>query len=41
MHGARAWFPRHKQKGRRRKHVDMNQAAMFSRFRSLVFPIWL
>ena len=30
-----------KQKGCGCKHVDMSQAAMFSRFRSLVFPIWL
>ena len=32
-HGARAWFPCHKQKGRRRKHVDMSQAIVFNRFR--------
>ena len=41
MHGARVQFPKHKQKGHGRKHVDMSQAAMFSRFWSLVFPIWL
>ena len=41
MHRARALFPRHKQKGRGRKHVDIIQAAAVSRFRSLVFPIWI
>ena len=40
-HRARVRFPKHKQKGRGRKHVDISQAAIFSRFRSLVFPIWL
>ena len=30
MHGARARSPRRKQKGWRRKHVDISQAAMFS-----------
>ena len=40
-HGAMAWSPRHKQKGRRCKHVDMSQAAMFSIFRGLASPIWL
>ena len=37
MHGARIRSPRRKQKGRKHKHVDTTQAAMFSRFRSLVF----
>ena len=37
---ARAWSPRHKQKGREVKHVDSSQAAMFNRFRSLVNPFW-
>ena len=30
MHGARARSPKRKQKGWRRKHVDISQAAMFS-----------
>ena len=38
MHGARVQFPRCKQKGCRCKYVDMSQAAMFSRVRSLAFP---
>ena len=33
-HRARARSPRH-------KHVDMSQAAIFSRFRGLASPIWL
>ena len=41
MHGARAQSPRCKQKGRGCKHVDISQAAMFSSFRGLAFPIWL
>ena len=41
MHGATAWPPRRKQKGYKCKHVDMSQAAMFSRFRGQVSPIWL
>ena len=40
-HGARAWSPRHKQKGHGCKHIDMSQAAMFSRFRGPASPIWL
>ena len=40
-HGARAQSPRHKQKGRGCEHVDISQAAMFSRFRGLSSPIWL
>ena len=40
-HGARAWSPRHKQKGCRCKHVNMSQAAMFRRFRVLASPILL
>ena len=40
-HGARAWSPRCKQNGRGCKHVDINQVAMFSRFRDLASPIWL
>ena len=39
--GARARSPRRKQKGRRCKHVDISQAAMFSSFRGLASPIWL
>ena len=39
-HEARALFPRLKQKGRGCEHVDIIQAAVFSRFRSLAFPIW-
>ena len=39
--GARAWSSRHKQKGRGVKHVDLSQAAMFSRFRSLIYSSWL
>ena len=39
--GVRARFPRCKQKGHKRNHVDISQATMFSRFSSLVFPIWL
>ena len=41
MHRARAWSPKHKQKGRRRKHVDIGQMAMFSSFTGLASPIWL
>ena len=40
MHEARAWSPRHKQKGQGCKHVDIIQVAVFSRFRSLAFPLW-
>ena len=40
-HGTRAWSLKRKQKGRRRKHVDISQAAMFSSFRGLASPIWL
>ena len=41
MNGVRARFPRHEQKGRGGKRVNINQAAMFSRFRGLASPIWL
>ena len=41
MHGARARSPRCKQKGRGCEHVDISQAAMFSRFRGLASLIWL
>ena len=37
---ARAWSPRHKQKGHEVKHVDSSQAAVFNWFRSLVNPFW-
>ena len=40
-HGAKVRSPRHKQKGRWCKHVDISQAAMFSRFRGLASSIWL
>ena len=40
-HGARAWSPRHKQKGRECKHVNMSRTAMFSWFRGLASPIGL
>ena len=45
-HGARtygAWTrsPKLKQKGQRRKHIDISQATMFSSFRGLASPIWL
>ena len=40
-HGARAQSPKRKQKGRGCEHVDIRQAAMFSRFRGLASPIWL
>ena len=40
-HGARAWSPRRKQKGRGCEHVDISQAAMFSSFKGLASPIWL
>ena len=40
-HGAKARSPRHKQKGRGYKLVDISQAAMFSRLRGLASPIWL
>ena len=36
--GARAQSSRRKQKGHVCKHVDISQAAMFSRFRSSAFP---
>ena len=39
-HRARARSPRHKQKGQECEHVDISQAAMFSRFRGLASPIW-
>ena len=39
--GARARSPKRKQKGLGCKHVDISQAAMFSRFRGLASPIWL
>ena len=39
--GARAWSPKHKQKGRGCKLVDISQVAMFSSFRDLASPIWL
>ena len=38
-HGARARSPRRKQKGRGCEHVDISQAAAFSRFRGLASPI--
>ena len=41
MHGVRAGFPRHKQKGRGCEHADISQVAMFSSFRSLTSPICL
>ena len=41
MHGAKARSPKRKQKGRRHKHVDISQAAMFISFRGLTSPIWL
>ena len=37
MCGARAQFPRRKQRGRGYKHVDIIRAAVVSRFRSLAF----
>ena len=40
-HGAKARTSRRKQKGRGCKHVDISQAAMFSRFRGLASPICL
>ena len=40
-HGARAQSPRHKQKGQGCEHVDISEAAMFSRFKGLASPIWL
>ena len=40
-HRVRARSTRHKQKGRGCEHVDIRQAAMFSRFRGLASPIWL
>ena len=38
-HKTRARSPKRKQKGRRRKHVDISQAAIFSSFRGLASPI--
>ena len=40
-HGARARSPRHKQKGRGCKLVDISQATMFNSFRGLASLIWL
>ena len=40
-HGARARFPKRKQKRRGCEHVNISQAVVFSRFRVLAFPIWL
>ena len=40
-HGVRTLSPRCKHKGWWSKHVDISQAAMFSRFRGLASPIWL
>ena len=40
-HGARARFPMRKQKGQGCEHVDISEAAMFSRFKGLASPIWL
>ena len=40
MHWARARSPKRKQKGQGFQHVDISQAAVFSRFRSLASPIW-
>ena len=41
MLGAKAWSPKHKQKGCECKHVDMSQEAMFNRFKGIASPIWL
>ena len=38
MLGDRAQSPRRKQKGCKCEHVEISQAAMFSRFMSLAFP---
>ena len=40
-HGARERSPKCKQRGCGRKHVDLSQAAVASRFRGLASPIWL
>ena len=40
-HGARARSPRRKQKGQGCEHMDISQAAVFSRFKGLASPIWL
>ena len=40
MLGAKAQSPKHKQKGRGCKLVDISQVPMFNRFRSLAFPFW-
>ena len=40
-HGARARSPKRNQKGRGRECVDISQAVVFNRFRSLASPIWL
>ena len=40
-HGAKARSSRRKHKGQGCEHVDISQAAMFSRFRGLASPIWL
>ena len=37
-HEARAWFPKHRQKGRGNEHVDMGHAARFSKYRRMPFP---
>ena len=41
VHGAKVRSPRHKRKWWGCEHVDISQAAMFSRFGGLAFPIWL
>ena len=41
MYGARAWFPKHKQKGRGCEHVNIRPTVVFKTFRGLDFPIWL
>ena len=40
-HRAGARSPKHKQKGQRRKNVDISQTTMFGNFRGLPSPIWL
>ena len=40
-HGVRAQSPRRKQKRQGCEHVDISQAATFSRFRGVASPIWL
>ena len=40
-YGAMARSPRQSKKGQGCKHVDLGQVAVFSRFRSFVYPFWL